>query len=76
MHSVNIALEEVRSAKNQGTPLDRIFIEKVSAKIHEAWVRRNQTDVNPALEKMYFELSEEEKEKDRYFVREAISLLE
>jgi hypothetical protein len=74
--SVEIALAEVRSAKENNVPLDKVFIERTSAKVHLAWLTRNEDRANEIQKLFYLELPEEEKEKDRFFVYEAIKIVE
>lgn len=55
-----------------------IDIEKASAKVHDAWVKRNGAQdwvKETGLDKPYAELPEDEKEKDRAFVKLVISLM-
>ncbi len=66
---VDCLLEAV--SKNQ--PLDADFVESASALAHEKWLERNGSWA-PANQKLpYDQLTEDEKEKDRFFVRAAIA---
>jgi len=55
-----------------GRALDDGFVEEASATQHEKWLERNGEWAPPEQKLPYAELSEEEKEKDRFFVRQAI----
>ena len=50
------------------------FIESVAALIHTEWVARNGTWASEELKKPYLALPEDEKEKDRQFVRRALEI--
>lgn len=73
--SAKIALYLVRVAQEQQAQVDDVFIEYVSSVVHEEWVKRNGAAVEEGLRVAYVDLPEEEKEKDRHYVRTAIDLL-
>jgi hypothetical protein len=60
-----------------GADADRIFndafIEEASDPVHAGWLERNGAYASDVQKLPYGELPEEEKEKDRFFVRAAIS---
>ena len=58
-----------------GNAVDDAFIEYAAANVHIAWMERNREWAPANLLMPYAELSEEEKEKDRRIVREAVSVL-
>lgn len=72
--SAEIAVNEVLDAAMQSLPFDNVFIERVANLLHQGWVERNKDWAPEELKKPYVELSEEEKEKDRHFVRKAIKI--
>ncbi len=70
-----IALNVVRDAHQCNTPLDEDFIEKIAAVLHDAWLERNARRANDEQRLTYEGMSENEKEKDRIFVRAAIEVV-
>ena len=72
--SAEIAIGEVMRAIKEGRKLDGEFIEEASSFIHDKWLERNRDWAPPEQNKPYPELSEEEKEKDRLYVRRAIEM--
>jgi hypothetical protein len=70
--SAEVAVEEIAKAINQGKSLDENFVESASAVIHKRWVERNESWAPSEQKVPYTELVEEEKEKDRDIIREAI----
>jgi hypothetical protein len=65
-------VDQVLNAQTEGRALDNAFIEQAADAAHVSWLERNGSWA-PAHQKLpYAELSEEEKEKDRVFVRRAI----
>jgi hypothetical protein len=51
------------------------FVESASAKVHEAWLKRNGEGAPPEQQLPYAQLSETEKAKDRVFVLKALEIL-
>lgn len=72
--SAQIAIDEINKAKKSSEELDAAFIEKVSELIHAQWLARNSDSKFSYQDLPYDELSEDEKDKDRNFIREAITL--
>lgn len=74
--SAEVAITEVERAKNAVViELNEDFVNKASDTVHQKWLQRNG-EWAPAEQKLpYAELSEEEKEKDRVFVRAAIRVV-
>jgi hypothetical protein len=72
--SAEIAINEVLKAAQANRAMDEPFVETVSAVLHQDWVVRNGSWAAEELKKPYMQLPEEEKEKDRYFVRRAIEV--
>ncbi|MEI6266975.1 MAG: hypothetical protein WCP14_03750 [bacterium] len=72
--SAEVSLDLVNIAIEAGKPLDEGLIEDVSAVVHEKWLERNGEWAPEEQKKPYSELSEEEKEKDRIFIRKAITI--
>jgi hypothetical protein len=70
--SEQIAKDAVVAAMASETPLDEKFIEESAKVIHRKWLQRNKDHARAMDLLPYAQLSEEEKEKDRIFVREAI----
>ena len=70
--SAEAAIGEVMRARQEGKELGQDFVEQASSVIHDKWLERNGSWAPPEQNKPYSELSEEEKEKDRLFVRMAI----
>lgn len=73
--SAEVAVDEILKAQDSGKALNESFIEEASAVIHEKWLDRNGSWAPVEQNKPYAELSEEEKEKDRVVIREAIKAL-
>jgi hypothetical protein len=71
--SVRIAIDEIYKAQEVGQVLDNSFVERVSALIHTQWLERNSDSKFAYQDVPYEALSEEEKDKDRNFVKEAIN---
>ncbi len=69
-----IALDAVLGAGESNWKMDQDFIEAVSAELHARWLERNWSRAVEAQKSQYLNLSEEEKEKDRVFVRTAIEV--
>ena len=67
-----LAVSGVAEALSRGQSCDRHLVETVSATLHDLWVRRNGDWAPEELKKAYDELPEDEKEKDRFFVKQAI----
>jgi hypothetical protein len=74
--SAEVAITAVEQAMNSGVvELNEDFVNKASDIVHQKWLERNG-EWAPAEQKLpYAELSEEEKEKDRVFVRAAIKVV-
>ncbi|MDP2676673.1 MAG: hypothetical protein Q8O83_03235 [bacterium] len=72
--SAQIAMDEVWDADMYELPFNERFVEKASEVVHAAWVERNKNWASEELKKPYAKLSEEEKEKDRFFVHGAIEV--
>lgn len=72
--SAEIAVNEVLDAAMKDLPFDDVFVERVADLLHQGWIDRNKDWASEELKKPYAELSEEEKEKDRYFVHKAITV--
>lgn len=70
--SAQVALEQINCSLELEQPLDGEFIEAASAVIHEEWLKRNGEYASAEQKLPYFQLSEEEKEKDRVIIRAAI----
>lgn len=67
--SLHVAVVMALSAKKAGLPLDEAFIERAASAVHDAWLARNRAHASEAEQRPYVELSEEDKEKDRRFVK-------
>lgn len=67
-----VAVDCVLSAVSEGKPLDDPFVEGASATQHEKWLERNGSWATEEQKKRYADLSDEDKQKDRFFVRQAI----
>lgn len=66
------AVDCVMEALEQVRPLDASFVEEASATQHEKWLLRNGAWAPENQKLPYAQLSEDEKEKDRFFVKKAI----
>ena len=64
-----LVIDALLEAKANGVPFDTALLEAVADKVHEAWMERNGNWAPPHQMVRYSELPEEEKEKDRLFVR-------
>lgn len=62
---------------DQGVPLYDVNIEAAANVVHDEWMKRNMwaKDDSPHLFVPYEDLAEDEKEKDRVFVRNAIRIM-
>lgn len=67
-----VAVDAVLEATQSGRKLDENFVEEAATTAHVKWVERNGSWCAEELKKPYAELPEDEKEKDRFFVRKAI----
>lgn len=74
--SFHYAFEAVLRAAHNGTPHDEAFIDATADTIHERWVMRNEKSAEPEQLLPYAQLSEEEREKDRKYVRLALEQYE
>jgi hypothetical protein len=72
--SAAFALEEVARAVKEGIVLDDIFVEGISARLHQRWASGTIGDILPGQAALFEDLSEEEKEKDRAIIRKAIEI--
>ena len=68
--SAEIAIREITAAKK----IDEQTVEMIASLIHDEWIKRNGGWATPELKGSYGELSEAEKEKDRFYVKRAIEL--
>jgi uncharacterized lipoprotein len=68
-----IAKRLVQEAISKNQELDSNFIEFASGIIHEEWLKRNPVTSDEYERVPYKMLPEEDKEKDRFFVKEAIA---
>lgn len=69
--SAEVAVDLVLTAGRH----DEAFVEWASDIIHDQWIKRNHAHASEELLRPYAELSDEEKEKDRFHVRAAITAL-
>jgi hypothetical protein len=67
------AVDCVLAALEAGRELDDSFIEEASATQHDDWLTRNGEWAPDEQKRPYSELSEDDKEKDRFFVKQAIA---
>jgi hypothetical protein len=74
--AAEVAMNEVFRAAEGGQNLDKSFVEKASATVHDKWLERNGAWAPEEQKKPFEELAEEEKEKDRTQVRKAIEIFE
>ena len=72
--SAKVAFSEIYKAQEEGQVLDDYFVEKASELIHLRWLERNSDSKFSYQDMPYDALSEEEKEKDRLVVKEAINI--
>jgi hypothetical protein len=68
------ALAILREAIKNDIPLDSSFVEEASADLHSKWLARNSSWASDVQCRPYKDLPEEEKEKDRIIIREAIRI--
>lgn len=66
------AVDLVLAAAEQHRALDSAFVEQTSATQHTKWLDRNGAWAPENQKLPYAQLSEDEKEKDRFFVRQAV----
>ena len=67
-----VAVDAVLVAVDARRKLDAAFIEEASAVCHVKWLERNSEWATETQKLPYVQLPEDEKEKDRFFVRAAI----
>lgn len=77
LEAAKVAVEQVYDKQMRNPDLAREYLEQMSSKVHEAWLSRNdwvydEEYGNPDQAKPYEELSEEEKDKDRAQIRQAM----
>lgn len=72
--SAEIAVTLVEEALSTATTLDTGFVEWASSIIHNKWLERNGEWASPEQNLPYADLPEEEKEKDRSIIKEAIDI--
>ena len=72
--TADLAVSEVEKALSQGQAFDQHLVETISAALHDLWVQRNGNWAPEELKRPYDELPEEEKEKDRFFVKKAMQV--
>jgi len=72
--SAKAAITEVEKAMEKGLDMDDKFLESTSSVIHGKWLERNGALAPAGQKKPYQELSEEEKEKDRGIIKQAIEI--
>jgi len=72
--SAEAAIIEVEKAIKGGVALDESFVESASSILHDKWLERNGSWAPPEQNKPHLELTEEEKEKDRVIIRQAIEV--
>ena len=70
--AVGVTADGLRSGQRVS---ESAFVESASAKVHEAWVKRNDASAPPEQRLPYAQLSEAEKAKDRVFVLKALEIL-
>lgn len=67
-----VAINLVYDCVMNNQKLDDKKIEELSSKVHEAWLARNSQDSSTIQKRIYQELPEEEKVKDRNHIIKAI----
>jgi len=72
--SAEVAVTEVEKALKSAIALDESFVESASSVLHDKWMERNRSWAPSEQNKPYSELTEEEKEKDRVIIRQAIKV--
>lgn len=70
--NAEVATDLVLDAASALAPLSDRFIETASSVVHDKWLERNSGWATEVQKLPYPELPEEEKEKDRFFVRAAL----
>ncbi len=73
--SAEVAIDAVLKADQAGEPLNNTFIEGAASGIHDAWLQRNEWAKGGDLDKPFTELPEDEKEKDKIFVKRAMEIV-
>lgn len=74
--SLFVSAGMVLSAQAHGVPLDDVLTERVASAVHDAWLARNHAHASETERLSYGELPEEEKEKDRRFVRAILRIID
>ncbi|MFA6038919.1 MAG: hypothetical protein WCV62_05305 [Candidatus Peribacteraceae bacterium] len=70
--NAEVVVDYLLNAVAASQPLDSNFVEAASAVAHEKWLERNGADASEHQKPPYAQLSEDEKEKDRFSVRAAV----
>ncbi len=70
--SMDVALNEIFYAIENGQSLDVAFIEDASVALHDDWLSRNKDNALPEQAVPFSELSEEDQERDRAIIRIAL----
>ena len=74
--AAEIVMNEVFRAVESGRSLNEVFVEEASAVVHGKWLERNSERASIEQRKLFRELSENEKEKDRIQIRKAIEIFQ
>lgn len=74
--AAGVAVNEVFKAIENGRNLDKVFIEEASAVVHDQWLKRNSERVPTEQKKLFEDLTEDEKEKDRAQIRKTIEIFQ
>ncbi len=72
--AAEVAMNAVSQAAENGRALNETFVEEASATVHDKWLERNGEWAPAEQKKPFGELADEDKEKDRMQVREAIRI--
>ncbi len=71
----NVLITMQSKALNRAKTFPAEDMEAMASNIHDAWVERNKSWASDDLKKPYADLPEDEKEKDRVFIRDAAAAL-
>ncbi|MBB4019685.1 hypothetical protein GGR16_004740 [Chelatococcus caeni] len=73
--SAEVAVDCVLKAFGQGGALDGAFVERAAEVVHDAWLARNGAWAPEEQKLPYPQLTEAEKDKDRFWIRNAVALV-
>ena len=75
MIGATIAFDKVSEKMSEKGFCDEQDVEEIAEFLHDSWLRRNPETAKDGQKHKYKDMTEDEKEKDRFFVRAAIEVI-